>query len=252
MCIRSSDTLNQIANFYDNQIVFYKQIVFNPDCTFSGANAPYTITQIDSMLSTNFFTKTDINNMFINYYNKSAIDANFLNYNTKTEITGLLALKQNNISSGISTYVSSNFSGTKVVIAGADGKMTLSSCESSKLLHLANVTSDIQNQFTGKQATIIGGATSITQSDLTVGRALISDSFGKVAVSNVSDVQLGYLSDVTDNIQAQLNNTSNIVKFVSGTGNVFYTPTTGSNLPSIIMTPEGGTVATFKHDFNIL
>ena len=55
LCIRSSDTLNQIVIFYDDQVVFYKQIIFNPDCTFSGANAPYTITQIDSMLSTNFF-----------------------------------------------------------------------------------------------------------------------------------------------------------------------------------------------------
>ena len=55
LCIRNSNKTEQIANFYDNQIVFYKQIVFNPDCTFSGANAPYNITQIDSMLSTNFF-----------------------------------------------------------------------------------------------------------------------------------------------------------------------------------------------------
>ena len=67
-------------------------------------------------------------------------------------------------------------------------------------------------------------------------------------MSAVSDVELGYLSGVTSSIQTQLNSASNIVKFICAVGNVFYTPTTGSNLPSLIMTPEGGTVATFKHD----
>ena len=57
-----------------------------------------------------------------------------------------------------------------------------------------------------KQATITGGATSITSSDLTTNRALISDSLGKVAVSSVTSTELGYLSGVTSSIQTQLNN----------------------------------------------
>lgn len=57
-----------------------------------------------------------------------------------------------------------------------------------------------------KQATITGGATSITSSNLTANRALISDANGKVAVSsNITTTELGYLDGVTSNIQTQLN-----------------------------------------------
>ena len=42
--------------------------------------------------------------------------------------------------------------------------------------------------------------------NLTTNRALISNSSGKVAVSNVDARELGYLSGVTDNVQIQLDN----------------------------------------------
>ena len=64
----------------------------------------------------------------------------------------------------------------------------------------------ITNLINGKQATITGAATTITSSDLTVSRALISNSSGKVAVSSVTDTELGYLSGVTSAIQTQFNN----------------------------------------------
>ena len=69
---------------------------------------------------------------------------------------------------------------------------------------LSNQT-DLQNALDGKQATITGAATTITSSDLTASRALVSDTNGKVAVSSITSTKLGYLSDVTSNIQSQLN-----------------------------------------------
>lgn len=57
-----------------------------------------------------------------------------------------------------------------------------------------------------KQATITGAATSIVSSNLTVGRALVSDGSGKVAVSGTLDAELGYLNGASGNIQAQLDN----------------------------------------------
>lgn len=33
------------------KLIFYKQIVFTPDCTLSGATSPYTITQMDRIIS---------------------------------------------------------------------------------------------------------------------------------------------------------------------------------------------------------
>lgn len=56
-----------------------------------------------------------------------------------------------------------------------------------------------------KQDKITGGATSITSSNLTASRALVSNSSGKVAVSAVTSTELGYLDGVTSAIQTQLN-----------------------------------------------
>lgn len=59
--------------------------------------------------------------------------------------------------------------------------------------------------ISGKQDTITGAATTITSSNLTTNRALISNGSGKVAVSDVTSTQLGYLNSVTSNVQSQLN-----------------------------------------------
>ena len=56
-----------------------------------------------------------------------------------------------------------------------------------------------------KQDTITGAATSITSSDLTASKALISDASGKVSVSAVTSTELEYLSGVTSAIQTQIN-----------------------------------------------
>jgi hypothetical protein len=57
----------------------------------------------------------------------------------------------------------------------------------------------------GAQATITGAAPTIVSSDLTASRALASNASGKVAVSAVTDTELGYVSGVTSAVQTQLN-----------------------------------------------
>ena len=71
--------------------------------------------------------------------------------------------------------------------------------------YLNGVSSAIQTQFDAKQATITGGATTIATDNLTVNRALASNGSGKVAVSDVTATELGYLDTVSSNIQTQLN-----------------------------------------------
>jgi len=72
-------------------------------------------------------------------------------------------------------------------------------------------TSDIAegtNQYftnTRAQSAITGGASTIVNANLTVSSALVSDANGKVAVSAVTSIELGYLSGVTNSIQTQLN-----------------------------------------------
>ena len=70
--------------------------------------------------------------------------------------------------------------------------------------YLNGVTSAIQTQIDAKQATITGAATTITTSNLTASRAVISNATGKVAVSATTDTELGYLSGVTSAIQTQI------------------------------------------------
>jgi hypothetical protein len=74
----------------------------------------------------------------------------------------------------------------------------------AELNYVDGVTSAIQTQLNGKQATITGAATTITTANLTASRALVSDSSGKVAVSAVTSTEVGYLDGVTSAIQTQL------------------------------------------------
>ena len=76
--------------------------------------------------------------------------------------------------------------------------------------YLDGVSSAIQTQIDGKQATITGGATTITSSNLTASKALVSDSGGKVAASSVSSTTLGYL-DATSSVQTQIDGKQKVV-----------------------------------------
>ena len=80
----------------------------------------------------------------------------------------------------------------------------------TELSYVSGVTSDIQTQLGNKQATLTGAATTISSSDLTANRALISNSSGKVAASVVTSTELGYLDGVTSDIQTQINNISSV------------------------------------------
>ena len=70
--------------------------------------------------------------------------------------------------------------------------------------YLNGVTSAIQTQLDAKQATITGSASTIDTESLTANRAVISNSSQKIAVSSVTDTELGYVSGVTSALQTQL------------------------------------------------
>ena len=57
---------------------------------------------------------------------------------------------------------------------------------------------------TRRAANIAGGVSTITTSDLTASRALVSSGSGKVAVSAVTSTELGYLDGVSSAIQTQI------------------------------------------------
>ena len=98
------------------------------------------------------------------------------------------------------------------------------------------ISTATQTALNGKQATITGGASTITTSNLTANRALVSNANGKVAVSAVTATELGYLDGVTSNIQTQLNgklSTAPVTSVNGKTGAVSLTASDVGAMPSI-------------------
>ena len=71
-------------------------------------------------------------------------------------------------------------------------------------------TSDGDGRGTwGSTTALSGAASSIDTEDLTASRAVISNASGKIAVSDVTTTELGYLDGVTSNLQTQFDNKQN-------------------------------------------
>ncbi len=129
--------------------------------------------------------------------------------NTKT---GAVVLTQDDVGNG-TTYVRTHNDFTDTAkqqintnednIAMLDSDMEAAQGDITTLK--GNVTT-LTTALQSKQDKIAGGASTITNDNLAANRALVSDGNGKVAVSNVTNTELGYLDGVTSNIQTQLNN----------------------------------------------
>jgi hypothetical protein len=121
---------------------------------------------------------------------------------TATEL-GYLSGTTSNVQAQIDTKAptaNATFTGTVVLPATT----SIGDVSETEIGYLNNVSSAIQTQIDGKQATITGAATTIDSEDLTANLVLVSDASGKVAVSAVSAVELGYLDGATSNVQAQI------------------------------------------------
>lgn len=104
-----------------------------------------------------------------------------------------------------------------------------------------NVT-NVQTALASKQDTVVGGASTITEDNLTASRALVSNSSGKVAVSTVTSTELGYLDGVTSNVQTQLNSkqptiTVNGIIKGDGAGNLSAQDTVAAELVDLPTVP---------------
>lgn len=147
--------------------------------------------------------------------------------------TGVVVLTQDDIGDGI-TYVRTHNDFTDVLktqintnednIAILDGDVEGLQTDVSTLK--TSVTS-IQTALTSKQDVIVGAASTITEDNLATDRALVSNSSGKVVVSNVTSTELGYLDGVTSNVQTQLDKKlekAPVTSVNSKIGNVVLTP----------------------------
>lgn len=136
---------------------------------------------------------------------------------------------------------SPTFTGTVVL----PSTTSVGNVSSTELGYLDGVTSALQTQLNGKQATITGGATTIASSNLTASRALASDTSGKVAVSTVTSTELGYLSGVTSAIQTQINAKANLASpTFTGTVTLPSNTVTNDMLAGSIADSKLGTIST--------
>ena len=110
-------------------------------------------------------------------------------------------------------YIVNNTPFTQAQLDAINSTIT-SNLVSSYSNHIADtdihVTAEDKSNWNGKQAAITGAASTVTSSNLTANRVLVSNSSGKItAHSSVTSAELGYLDGVTSNIQVQLNNKAN-------------------------------------------
>lgn len=126
--------------------------------------------------------------------------------------TGVVVLTQDDIGDG-TTYVRTHNDFTdafKTQINTNEDNIAMAESDIDGLQTIVGTlqtnVSNVQTALTSKQDVIVGAASTITENNLTANRALVSNSSGKVEVSNVTSTELGYLDGVTGNIQTQLNN----------------------------------------------
>jgi hypothetical protein len=162
------------------------------------------------------FTPENVANKSTNVNTDQASDTKYPSVKAVYDwVVGLFVQKNAAITGATKTKITYDAKG--LVTAGADieaadlpsgidaTKIADGSVTNAEFQYLGSVTSDIQGQLNGKQATITGAATTIDTEDLTASRALVSDGSGKVAVSSVTSTELGYVSGVTSAVQTQLN-----------------------------------------------
>lgn len=136
-----------------------------------------------------------------------------------------------------SVKVGSTNAGNRVVGTAQDGTIYESEALTSELQYLLSDwrgTTGIMTLLGKKQNTITGGATTITSSNLTASRVLVSNSSGKVAVSSITSAELGYLDGVTSGIQTQINSIKYNWLWYQGKSSGSVTDNPGSTYGAII------------------
>ena len=193
-------------------------------------------TQIDTKIS----TADSASNDFITY---SQLNANINlvqdNVVAASGAAGVEVRRVANIQGAVSTITTGNLTASRALVSDGSGKVAALASVTSTELGYLDATSSVQTQIDSKIATtasasndfvtytrlnanidvvsanaaavetkrvanIAGAVSSITTADLTASRAVVSDGSGKVAISDVTATEIGYLDGVSSAIQTQL------------------------------------------------
>ena len=174
------------------------------------ASSANTVANLNSIQANINATTANINIVQANV-NSQRSNVNTVSSNIATGDANSVAFTANvearrtaNIAGAISSVLTSDLTASRALVSGSGGKIEVSAVTSTEIGHLDGVTGAIQTQLDGKQATITGSASTIDTESLTADRAVISNGSQKIAVSDVTSTELGYLDGVTSAIQTQL------------------------------------------------
>ena len=165
--------------------------------------SPVTSTELGYVDGVTSAIQTQINTL------DSNADANFVQLNANLNVLDANAdaietRRTANIAGAISTVLTADLTASRALVSSSGGKIEVSAVTSTELGYLDGVTGAIQTQLDSKQATITGSASTIDTESLTADRAVISNGSQKIAVSDVTSTELGYLDGVTGAIQTQI------------------------------------------------
>jgi len=122
-----------------------------------------------------------------------------------SDLLDLINSKQPIINGAVSNIVNTNLAANKIAVTNGSGKLDVSSVNASQLNYLTGLTGNVQSQIGGKQSVITGAASTVTESNLSAEKVLVSNDGGKISASEVGSDKLAYLANVTSDIQAQIN-----------------------------------------------
>lgn len=214
----------------DDDLTQNRAVISNEDGKIAVSDT--TSTELGYVHGVTSAIQTQLNNKVTKNNNITAATKCKITYDAKGLITNGTDLATTDIPDLSSTYVNVNQKGNANGVATLDANSLVpttqlptattstqgavivdSTLSSSSINPVQNST--LYTALNGKQATITGGASTITTSNLTTSRALISNASGKVAVSDVTSTELGYLDGVTSNIQDQINDLQARGRFLS-------------------------------------
>lgn len=156
------------------------------------------------------------------FYDESSVTFKISDTLDPSSNTSLSPVTSANLDVGILTAATVKFDGADLSTAISDNVTTLTNEDTALQSRLTTNVTAFTNEDTALQAritanntliteletrrtqNIAGAVSTITTSDLTVSRALVSDGSGKVAVSSITATELGHLDGIDQNINSNL------------------------------------------------
>jgi len=178
----------------------------------------YSKTEVDAIVSgvsgtdvSGFYTKTDVNTMFVNYYDRSAIDTRFSNYLSTVAVQTLIttakaeAITAAQTASGLAqanavalskTYTDSAIANLTTTAGTADKTYVDTSVSTAK----TSATADANTYTDAKTASTLADAKAYTDTQVTTMGAKITQEQAAALSASTESVSLTKTSSITGNV----------------------------------------------------